>query len=70
MTFRDKQELEWLKIWLNGEAELLRQLTERAGKDIPYVWIASGKNKIPPNSPQARRLNQSGLRLKNGLALP
>ena len=62
--------LEWLKIWLNGEAEQLRQLTERAGKDIPYVWIASGKNKIPPNSPQARRLNQSGLRLKNGLALP
>ncbi len=62
--------LRWLKDWLNGEAVQLRQLTERAGGDIRYVWIASGKNKIPPNSPQARRLNQRGLPLKTRLELP
>lgn len=63
------RKLQWLKDWLNGEAEQLRQLTDRAGKDIRYVWIASAGVKITRNSPQARRLDQSGLRLKKGLAL-
>ena len=64
------RKLQWLKDWLNGEAEHLRRLTDRASGDIRYVWIASGKNKIPSNSPQARKLNQSGLSLKTRLELP
>ena len=62
--------LQWLKDWLNGEAEQLRLLTERAGKDIRYVWIASGKMAIPSHMPQARRLKQSGLPLQTRLELP
>ncbi len=64
------RKLRWLKNWLNEEAHDLRRLTDRAGKNTRYVWIASGKNKIPGNSPEARRLNQSGLPLKKRLALP
>ena len=62
--------LQWLKDWLNGEAEDLKRLTDRAGADIRYVWIARGKVRIPSHLPQARRLNQSGLSLKTRLASP
>ncbi len=62
--------LRWLKDWLNGEAEQLRRLTDRTGEDVRYVWIASAGVKITKNSPQARRLSQSGLRLAKDLALP
>ena len=63
------EKLQWLKDWLNGEAEDLKRLTDRAGEDIRYVWIASGKVRIPSHMPQARRLNQSGLPLKTRLEL-
>lgn len=63
------RKLGWLKDWLNGEAEDLRRLTSRAGEDKRYVWIASGKNKIPGNSPEARILSRSGLPLVTRLEL-
>lgn len=64
------EKLQWLQDWLNGEAELLKRLTDRAGKDIRYVWIASGRIRIPSHMPQAKRLNQNGLPLKTRLELP
>ena len=62
--------LQWLKDWLNEEAEDLRRLTDRAGKEIPYVWIASAGDNINRNSRQFRLLSQRGVRLQNRLALP
>ena len=62
--------LQWLKDWLNREAEELRRLTDRSEKEIPYVWIASSGDNINRNSRQYRMLSQSGLRLKTRLALP
>ena len=62
--------LRWLKDWLNRDAEDLRRLTDRAGKEIPYVWIASSGDKINRNSRQFRLLSQSGIRLKGALVLP
>ena len=64
------KKLQWLKDWLNENAEQLRQLSERADRDIRYVWIASSGVHIPNHFPQARRLARSGLRLKGKLALP
>jgi len=64
------RKLQWLKDWLNENAEQLRQLSERADRDIRYVWIASSSVKIPRHLPQAKRLAQSGLSLKGKLPLP
>ena len=64
------RKLQWLKDWLNRNAEQLRQLSERADRDIRYVWIASSGVHIQKHSPQARQLAQSGLRLKGKLPLP
>ena len=64
------KKLQWLRDWLNGEAEHLRRLTDRAGSDIRFVWVASSGVKITRNSPQARRLSQSGIRLERYLMLP
>lgn len=64
------RKLQWLKDWLNENAEQLRQLSQRADRDIRYVWIASSGVHIPKHPPQARRLAQSGLSLKEKLPLP
>ena len=64
------RKLQWLKDWLNENAEQLRQLSERADKDIRYVWIASSGVQIPKHLRQAKRLAQSGLTLKEKLELP
>lgn len=64
------RKLQWLKGWLNENAEQLRQLSQRADRDIRYVWIAGSGVHIPRHLPQARRLAQSGLSLKEKLALP
>ena len=64
------KKLQWLKDWLNGEAEDLKRLTDRSDKDIRYVWIASKGDKINRSSRQYRQLKQGGLDVKNGLALP
>ena len=64
------KKLQWLKDWLNENAEQLRQLSERADKDTRYVWIASSGVHIPKHFSQAKRLAQSGLRLEGKLPLP
>lgn len=64
------KKLEWLKAWLEEEAEQLRRLTHRTNKQDRYVWIASKGDKVNRNSRQFRQLNQSGLSLKNHLFLP
>ncbi len=63
------KKLQWLKDWLNKDAEQLKKMTARTNKDIRYTWIASGSMKMPKNSPQARQLSQSGIRLKKMLEL-
>jgi hypothetical protein len=47
--------LHWLRRWLKSEAPLLRQFPPR------FVWVASGKVALTPNSPQRRRVAQEGL---------
>ena len=65
------KKLQWLRDWLNSEAEQLRLMTDFAKNDIRFVWIASSSVKILQNSPQARRLSQSGIRgVKKCLKLP
>ena len=62
--------LQWLKDWLNEDAEQLRRLSDRADGNIRYVWIASSGVKIQRHSRQRKQLALSGLRLKSSLALP
>jgi hypothetical protein len=52
--------LNWLQKWLERGASALNALTLRAER--PFHWIATGGVHINRNSPQARRLAQSGLR--------
>ena len=58
-----------LRDWLTGEAEALRRMTDRGKATERYFWIAAGQVVIPSNSPQARRLSQSGVKLVPRLAL-
>ena len=53
--------LQWLRDWLNSEAEQLKKMTIFAKDDFRFVWIASSSVKIPKNSPQFRRLSQKGI---------
>lgn len=65
------KKLQWLRDWLNSEAEQLKKMTFLAKDDIRFVWIASSSVKIPKNSPQFRRLNQSGISIpQKHLSLP
>ena len=59
------RKLQWLKDWLNGEAEQLKRLTQRTKDHPPYVWIASKGDRINRTSRQFRELSQSGLSLKS-----
>lgn len=57
--------LQWLKDWLNSSAPELYKMKAKP----PYYWIMTGKYNIQPNSPQARRIAQSGLRPISRLCL-
>ena len=46
----------WLRQWLTSSAPCLKTIS------TDYVWIASGKVSIPPNSPQRRKLAAQGIR--------
>ena len=50
-----------LRAWLRIEAPQLASLTVSDGRTRPYVWIATDRVHIPPNSPQARSLSKAGL---------
>ena len=52
--------LKWLKDWLKTQAPGLVKIQSPVDT---FVWIPSGRTSILPNSPQAMRLNQSGLKL-------
>ena len=65
------RKLEWLRDWLNGNAEALRRMTDAAGEDVRFVWIASSGVHIPWNSPKARQLKLSRIRkVRPRLSLP
>ena len=65
------RKLQWLRDWLNGNAEQLMRMTNATAEDHRYVWIASAGVKIPRNSPQARLLSTSGIgKVRRNLSLP
>ncbi len=65
------RKLQWLRDWLNGNAEELRRMTDAAGEDVRFVWIESSGVHIPRNSPQARKLILSRIRkVRRHLSLP
>ena len=65
------RKLRWLRDWLNANAEELRRMTYAGGEDVRFVWIASSGVRILKNSPQARRLSESGIgRVRPHLSLP
>lgn len=55
--------LNWLRSWLRNEASDLGLMTGAAPNVPSYVWIATSGVHIPRNSPQARKLNEYGLRM-------
>lgn len=55
------KKLQWLRDWLNGEAEQLNQMTQLTSPDLRFVWIASSNVAIPGNSRKIRVLNQNGI---------
>lgn len=63
--------LQWLRDWLNAGVGCLKQMTDRAAPGIRFVWIAPVGDRIPRNSPQARRLSRSAIqRPRRRLSLP
>lgn len=54
------RKLQWLKGWLATSAPALNAITQHDERS--FRWIATDRVSIPRNSPQARRLSQSGLR--------
>ncbi len=55
------RKFEWLRDWLDENADQLRKLTESADSDIRYIWIASNRLRILPHSRQAKQLSMSGI---------
>ncbi|MGC8785380.1 MAG: hypothetical protein ACP5RN_13465, partial [Armatimonadota bacterium] len=54
------RKLQWLNRWLATSASTLNAITPHDKR--PFYWVATDGVHIPRNSPQARRLFQSGLR--------
>jgi hypothetical protein len=48
----------WLRAWLNSDAPSLAKLPRQ------YIWVATGKVAISPNSPKLRQLAKSGLQVR------
>lgn len=58
------RKLTWLRSWLRTQAAALDALSRPSVGVETFVWIATNAGvHIRPGSPQARRLQQSGLRL-------
>lgn len=65
------RKLYWLRSWLSRQGRALNRLTQGTSGVQPFVWIATGHVGINANSPQRRRLNQSGLGMpRRRLTLP
>lgn len=50
------EKLAWLRAWLRASAPRLNEMAQE------YVWVASGRVRLPPNAPKRRRLAAQGLR--------
>lgn len=58
------RKLDWLRTWLRNEAPALGAISQPAAEIETFVWIATEAGvHIRAGSPQARRLQQAGLRL-------
>ena len=55
------RKLDWLRKWLESDGNLLDQF------DREFIWVSSGVTTFTPESPQRKRLAQSGLQHKGGL---
>lgn len=65
------RKLQWLRGWLNDDAERLRHMTNVTDPGLRFVWIASAGVRIPGNSPQARQLSAKGIgKVRRHLSLP
>ena len=65
------KKLQWLRNWLNSEAQELKRLTDFASGNCRFIWIASSSVRISRNSRQARQLSKSGLpSVQSHLSLP
>jgi hypothetical protein len=53
------KKLAWLKLWIQEQAPDLEKLKSTTH---PFIWIASGRFNILPNSPQYRQIIQMGLK--------
>ena len=63
--------LQWLKNWLNSNADQLLRMTNEGDKKFRFVWIASGRVNIPPHTPQAKKLAMSKIgKVRRKLSLP
>jgi uncharacterized protein involved in copper resistance len=54
------QKHSWLTAWLSREAQDLKAIS------TTYVWLATGRVYINPDTPERRRLSQAGIALKAG----
>jgi hypothetical protein len=55
------RKLKWLKDYLPSNCPDLWALTRKTPEDLRFVWVASGRYAILPNSPQLRALRTAGL---------
>jgi hypothetical protein len=55
------KKLKWLKDYLPAKCPELWALTLKAPGKLRFVWVASGRCAILPNSPQMRALRPAGL---------
>jgi hypothetical protein len=55
------KKLKWLKDYLPANCPELWSLTLKTREDLRFVWVASGRFAILPNSPQMRALRPAGL---------
>lgn len=64
------RKLDWLKDRLNADGQLLRRMTAADGPAPVFVWLASGRLNLPPNSRQAKLASQAGIYPRRRLDLP
>jgi hypothetical protein len=55
------RKLRWLKDYLPTNCPALWALTRATREELRFVWVASGRYAILPNSPQIRALRAAGL---------
>ncbi|UQA55528.1 hypothetical protein [Polyangium aurulentum] len=55
------RKLRWLEDYLPANCPELWALTRKAPEELRFVWVASGRYAILPNSPQLRALRAAGL---------